>query len=205
LADRQPPTLTNPRLATAMAHPTRLRAMRVMAEGVATPREIATELGEPLNNVAYHIKVLTELGCAELVRVEQSRGGRVAQHFYKATQQPYFSDEAWEQLGDTEKLNVVSAIMQQISVDIADAMSHGTFCDPDDGHLSRTPLLVDLEGWKEVNGVLDEALRKLLVVKDNIAKRSDGGEEQAFPVKVMIMHFRSPAQKAENPPLGPIA
>jgi DNA-binding transcriptional ArsR family regulator len=203
LAAQKPPSLTNPRLATAMAHPTRLNALRVVAEGVATPREIATEIGEPLNNVAYHVKVLAELGCIELVRVDQSRGGRVAEHFYKATQQPYFDDEAWKQLGDTEKLNVVSAIMHQISVDIADAMSHGTFCDPDDGHLSRTPLVVDLEGWKEVNGVLDEALGKLLAVKENVASRSVGSGHQTFPVKVNIMHFRSPAHKSENPPLGP--
>jgi DNA-binding transcriptional ArsR family regulator len=172
--------------------------MRVLAERVATPKEIAMEIDEPLNNVAYHIKVLAELGCIELVRVEQSRGGRVAQHLYKATQQPYFDNDAWEQLGDTEKLNVILAIMQQVSEDVADAMSHGTFCDPDDGHLSRTPILADLEGWKEVNGVLDEALGKLLGVKENIAQRCRDGNAQTFPVKVHIMHFRSPDSKPKS-------
>ncbi|HEX5608822.1 MAG TPA: helix-turn-helix domain-containing protein [Solirubrobacterales bacterium] len=181
-----------------MSHPTRLHAMRVIGERVATPAEIAAEIGEPVNNVAYHVKVLTELGCIELVKVEEARGGRVKEHFYRATQQPYFDDEAWAELGESEKLDVVSAIMQQISVDIADAMSNGTFLDPEDGHLSRTPILVDMDGWDEVNEILAEALEKLLAVKENVVARNTNGQQETFPVKVHMIHFRSPSGVRES-------
>jgi DNA-binding transcriptional ArsR family regulator len=192
------PTLTNARLATAIAHPTRLHTMRVLGERVASPSEIATEIGEPVNNVAYHVKVLAELGCIELIEVKEARGGRVKEHLYRANQQPYFDDEAWAQLGESEKLDVVGAIMQQISNDIADAMSHGTFLEPDDGHLSRTPLIVDQEGWGEVNDILAETLEKLLKVKENVVARTDDGHQASFPVKVHMMLFSSPAGSKES-------
>jgi DNA-binding transcriptional ArsR family regulator len=192
------PTLTNARLATAIAHPTRLHTMRVLGERVASPSEIATEIGEPVNNVAYHVKVLAELGCIELIEVKEARGGRVKEHLYRANQQPYFDDEAWAQLGESEKLDVVGAIMQQISNDIADAMSHGTFLEPYDGHLSRTPLIVDQEGWGEVNDILAETLEKLLKVKENVVARTDDGHQASFPVKVHMMLFSSPAGSKES-------
>jgi DNA-binding transcriptional ArsR family regulator len=190
--------LANPRLATAMAHPTRLHAMRVLAEREATPAEISTEIDEPINNVAYHVKVLAELGCIELVKVKDARGGRVKEHFYKAVQQPYFDDDAWAQLGESEKLEVTGAIMHQISRDVADAMSHGTFCEPDDGHISRCPLLVDMEGWREVNEILAEALERLLAVKENVVARGEGSGQDTFPVKVHMLLFQSPAGARES-------
>jgi DNA-binding transcriptional ArsR family regulator len=186
--------LINPRLASAMTHPTRLRTLRVLTEREATPREIATEIEEPINNVAYHINVLAKLGCIELVRVTQARGGRVAEHFYKGTQRPYFDEEAWEQLGDPEKLNVISAIMQHVSEDIAAAMSHGTFYEADDNHLSRTPMVLDGSGWKEVASLLDNTLDELLAIQEKVNDRSANTDETIL-AKVEILHFKSPFPK----------
>ncbi len=55
-----------------MAHPTRMRAMAVLAEGPATPRQVAEAIGEPVNNVAYHFKVLCRLNCITLVETRQA-------------------------------------------------------------------------------------------------------------------------------------
>lgn len=186
------PTLTSARLATAMSHPTRLRTMRVIHERMATPREIAAEIDEPINNVAYHIKVLAKLDCIELVRVDQTQGGRVAEHYYRASQRAYFDDDAWGQLGATEKLDVVSAIMQEITADIAAAMSQGTFYDPDDNHLSRMPMILDADGWQEVISLLDQTSEDLLKIQESVNER---GTTETMHAKVEIIHFRSPSPK----------
>lgn len=179
-----------------MTHPTRLRVLKVLAEReAATPREIADEIGEPLNNVAYHIKILAKLQCIELVRVEQAQGGRVAEHFYRGTHRPYFDADAWEQLDEDEKLNVISAIMQHISEDIATAMSHGTFYEDDDNHLSRTSLALDPEGWKEVVDLLGNSLKELLEIQGRINER---GNATPIHAKVAIVHFRSPTPKVAS-------
>jgi DNA-binding transcriptional ArsR family regulator len=194
LATQRPPALTNPRLAMAMSHPTRLRTMRVVSERTATPREIADEIDEPINNVAYHVKVLAKLGCIELVRVQQARGGRVAEHYYRASQRPYFDADAWDQLGESEKLDVVSAIMHEITDDIAVSMSHGSFYDPDDNHLSRTPMVLDDDGWQEVISLLDGAVDGLLEIQEKVNERGVDAAETML-AKVEIIHFRSPTPK----------
>lgn len=198
MTTRLPLSLVNPRLASAMTHPTRLRALRVLTEREATPREIAEEIGEPLNNVAYHIKVLTRLGCIELVSVNQTQGGRVAEHVYRGTQRPYFDEGAWDQLDETEKLNVISAIMHHISEDVATSMVHGTFYEHDDTHLSRTPMVVDDEGWKEVIEVLDGALEELMAIQGRINERRADPSETKL-VKVAIIHFESPPIERKAP------
>jgi hypothetical protein len=188
---KKPPTLTNPRLAAAMTHPTRLRAMTVLAERTATPREIADEIVEPVNNVAYHVKILATLGCVELVETRQARGGRVAEHVYRASQKAYFDDDAWAQLGDREKLNVVAVIMRQVTEDVAEAMVSGTFYEPDDNHLSQTPMVLDHTGWRETIELLDETSDRLATIQERVDERSDGTEE-TMRAKVAMLHFRSP-------------
>jgi DNA-binding transcriptional ArsR family regulator len=188
---KKPPTLTNPRLAAAMTHPTRLRTMRRLSEGPATPRQIADEIDEPVNNVAYHVNILAKLGCVELVETRQAGGGRVAEHVYRATQLAAFDDDAWAQLGDREKLNVVGAIMRQVTEDVAEAMASGTFYDPDDNHLSQMPMEVDHEGWRETIELLDETLQRLVTIQARVDERADG-TEKTMRAKVAMLHFRSP-------------
>lgn len=186
------PPFVDARLAAAMSHPTRVHAMAVLFERTASPKEIAAELHEPINNVTYHVNQLLQLGCIELVREEAAGGGRVVEHFYRATRRSYFPDDAWAHFGPKEKMDVTSSIMRHISSDIAEAMTHGTFYDPDDNHLSRSPMVVDAEGWTEINELLEKTMYSLFEIQDNCVKRRVEGETEDMHVKVEIIHFRSP-------------
>jgi predicted ArsR family transcriptional regulator len=196
---KHPPTLVSAQLATAMSHPTRLHAMKILVERTATPKEIAAELDQPLNNVAYHIDILLGLDCIELVKVEPARGGRVTKHFYRATRRAAFDADMWGQLEEREKLDVSTTIMRLASEDIDEAMTKGTFYDPDDNHLSRTPLTVDQAGWDEVTNILDRASEELLKVREAVAARTNDADLQAMtmPIKVAMIQFRSPSPKSE--------
>ena len=57
----------DPRIVRALSHPIRHRVLVALNERVASPKELAAELGEPLGNVSYHTRVLAQLGCIELV------------------------------------------------------------------------------------------------------------------------------------------
>ncbi len=71
-------------LFTALAHPLRRRILRRMIKGGGeiSPRDLATELDEPLSALSYHVRVLAECGALKLVRTKQIRGS--TQHFYRA-------------------------------------------------------------------------------------------------------------------------
>jgi DNA-binding transcriptional ArsR family regulator len=175
-----------------MAHPTRVRIVTVLNEREASPKELAAEIEESLNNVAYHVEILKNLGCIELVRTQPSGGGRVIEHFYRATQRSYFDADAWERLGDKERFAVSATLMRLASEDISEAIAKGTFTDPDDNHISRTPLVVDRPGWDEITSILDRALEELLAVPEAVLARTEGTEAETMPIKVEIIQFRSP-------------
>ena len=87
----------SPQLAAAMSHPTRVHAMCLLIERTASPREIAEEIDEPLNNVTYHVNQLRELGCIELVA--DRAGGAAGASSSTSTgprQRAYFDEDAWD-------------------------------------------------------------------------------------------------------------
>lgn len=73
------------RLAKALSHEMRAQVLALIAEGKASPKQIAERLGEDIRSVAYHVRVLQRLGCIELVETKQRRGA--TEHFYKVTKE----------------------------------------------------------------------------------------------------------------------
>lgn len=171
--------------------------MRVFWERAATPREVAAQIGEPVNNVAYHVKVLLRLNCIELVEKRQARGGRVEEHLYGAAQRYQVWDApAWERLSEGEKLDVAQAILHHVAQDIAEAMATGTFYEDLDNHISRMPMTLDQEGWDEVVSLLQGTLDTLFDIQARADERRVGSEEPVNHAKVEILHFRSPPPKS---------
>jgi DNA-binding transcriptional ArsR family regulator len=92
----------NPNVAKAVSHPPRMRILMILHKGVASPSELATELGEPLNLVSYHVKRLEALKCAELVRTEARRGaadgGFDRDGAHASNSQLELDEEGWTEL-----------------------------------------------------------------------------------------------------------
>lgn len=74
------------RLEIALSHPLRARALAILDERVASPKELALELGAPLGVIAYHVRVLGSLELIELVDQTQRRGA--VEHRYTAVPRP---------------------------------------------------------------------------------------------------------------------
>lgn len=184
------PPIADPRLVKAYSHPTRVQILSILAATEASQRMLATEIDEPPNNVGYHIKVLKRLGCIEVVKTESVRGGRVQEIFYRATRQPLLHLDAWQKLSDPEKHDWVETVLRLATKNIADSMGKGLFLEPDDGHMSRTPLTVDLQAWAEVTGILDRAAEDIFEVHARAADRLAEGASEGFHVKVVILQFQ---------------
>lgn len=195
------PDFISPQLAAAMSHPTRVHAMSVLLDRTASPREVAEEIGERLNNVTYHLNQLQKLGCIELVRTDRVRGGRVLEHFYRATQRLYFDEEAWEALTEKERLGLVGVSLRIISEDITTAMASGTFFGEDTAHLCRMPMVVDAEGWQEISRLLERTTEELFEIEARVADRTADGDHPAdIRTKVQMLQFRSPPFERDGPP-----
>jgi DNA-binding transcriptional ArsR family regulator len=186
------PDFVSTQLIAAMSHPTRVHVMSILRDRTASPREVAKQIGERLNNVTYHLNQLRKLGCVELVRTERVRGGRVLEHFYRAKQRLYFDEDAWQALTEKERLDLVSVSLRMISEDITTAMAAGTLFDDDNSHLSRSAMVVDAEGWREVADVLVRATAELFEIEASVAERTADGPPADVHARVELMQFRTP-------------
>jgi DNA-binding transcriptional ArsR family regulator len=177
------------RLAKALSHPLRAHVLTILNERVASPNQIANELDEPLGNVSYHVKTLAEMGCIELVNTEPRRGA--IEHFYRAVVRPFFSDKDWKRLPPSARQGISDATLQLIWDDTADALNAGTFDRRTDRHLSRSRLVLDEQGWKEVNELLLDTMNKVGKIEAASAKRRGDESDGGVNTKVVLMHFES--------------
>jgi DNA-binding transcriptional ArsR family regulator len=177
------------RLAKALSHPLRAHVLTILNERVASPNQIANELKEPLGNVSYHVKTLAEMGCIELVSTEPRRGA--IEHFYRAVVRPFFSDGDWKRLPPSARQGISDATLQLVWEDTADALTAGTFDQRSDRHLSRSPLVLDEQGWSQVNDLLLDTMNRVAKLEAESAKRLAGSDEAGFDTEMVLMHFQA--------------
>jgi DNA-binding transcriptional ArsR family regulator len=189
VADARHGGLVDLRLAKALSHPLRARIFAILDEQVASPNEIAEMLDERLPNVSYHVRALAELECIELVRTAQRRGA--IEHYYRAVKRPFFSDSDWKRLPRSGRQAIADVGLQLIWDDVSQAIEAGKFETRPDLHLSRTPLVVDEQGW----GELKDALMGALADAERIVKRSSDrlaeSGESGIPTRLVVMHFEA--------------
>jgi DNA-binding transcriptional ArsR family regulator len=181
------------RLVKALGHPLRVQALSILNERVASPNELAKELGEGLSQVSYHVKVLSDCECIELVKTEPRRGA--VEHYYRATARAFITDQHWAQLPDSLKPSVSAETMRSLVGDVAGALESGTFDARPDRHLSWTPLVVDEKGWKEIAQGLAGLLDRVLEIEAESAKRLASSKEQGINATVGLLGFEAPAER----------
>jgi DNA-binding transcriptional ArsR family regulator len=181
-------------LVKVVAHPLRVQALSVLTERPASPKELAAELGAPVGNVSYHVRELEDVGLIELVDEKKRRGA--VEHFYRAIARPLLSADEWEQLSLDDRQGFSAWIIQLLLADASQALAAGTFDARSDRHLSRTPLLVDEEGWRELVEIQATALKAILEVQAASAERltkADGGE--GIPAIAAVTFFEMPPKR----------
>jgi DNA-binding transcriptional ArsR family regulator len=188
---KPPDGLVDPRLAKALSHPMRARILTILNERVASPNEIAEMIDERLPNVSYHVRALLELGCIELVSTAQRRGA--IEHYYRALTRPFFSARDWKRLPRSARTAITDVALQLIWDDTAEAVKSDTFESRSDRHLSRTPLQLDEEGWKEITDLLAKALDEAQTIGVKSGKRLAKSKDEAIPTRLVLMHFESRA------------
>jgi predicted ArsR family transcriptional regulator len=184
-------------VAKAFAHPLRVQILIILNERVASPNLLAQELGQSLNLVAYHVRVLEKYDCIELVDTKQRRGA--TEHFYRATRRQFLTDSEWSRLPDSLRPGLSGAMLKAAFDDVEEAVSSNTFDELDDRHLSRTPMVVDKQGWDDASALLGETLDRLLAIQTEASQRLAANEESGMLSKVVMLHFKSPDLNGEGP------
>lgn len=182
-------------VAKAFAHPLRVQILIILNEKVASPNMLAQQLDQSLNLVAYHVRVLEKYDCIELVDTKQRRGA--TEHFYRATRRQFLTDSEWSRLPKSLRPGLSGAMLKSAFDDVEEALDKGTLDELEDRHLSRTPMVVDKQGWDETVDLLAGALDRLLEIQSEASKRLAANEEEGMLAKVVMLHFKSPNPEVE--------
>jgi DNA-binding transcriptional ArsR family regulator len=186
--------ITDPKLAKAYAHPLRIHILGLLDNRVASPRQIADELGAPLSNTSYHVRQLVALGLVELVGRTARRGA--IEHHYTAKVRPTITDESWAQLPAIVKRAVLAGGVQQAVMHLALAAEEGGF-DREDVHFSRTAGTLDPAAWTRVSRVLRNALKEVeQIFEDSSEQAAEDPGSEAEESTVIMLHFAGPSPRA---------
>ncbi len=177
-----------------MGHPVRFAILTALNDGVASPVQLARRMDVPIGTVAYHTRILVDLGAIELVETAQRRGA--TEHFYRATIRPFFDDDDYALLPPAMRREIVRPALRAIFDDAGEALTHGGFDGPQ-VHVSRVPLELDEQGVSELADLLMETVQRAIDLQaDCTNRRASEGADAAPAVhsELAIMHFdRAPA------------
>src|SRR2546429_4319318 len=191
-----PVDITDPRIAKAYAHPLRIHILGMLDDRVASPSEIASELGAPLTHVSYHVRQLASVGLLKLVRTTPRRGA--IEHHYTAQIRPKITDAAWGRTPEVVKKNMVSGWVEQVGAHVAAGASEGGF-DREDAHATRSAVMLDEKGWKAISRELSRTLERIEKIGAEAAERVKKDPDGGFRATTVIMHFEGPSTAAGLP------
>jgi predicted transcriptional regulator len=177
-------------LASLVACGNTIKALTILTEREASPKEIGSQLGVTTSAASHHVKKLESLGMVELVE-ERDVGGAI-QHLYRAVVRPLVSNEEWEKLSEEERRRFSIWIVQLILADAARSFDARLFDAPANNHLSRIALVLDRQGFDEVAEIQDRALAEIFEVQARSTGRLALGGGAAASIVAAMMCFEVP-------------
>ncbi len=188
----------NQDLVKSLAHELRAEILAILNERMASPNELAKELDEGLSQVSYHVKVLKDYKVITLVKTEPRRGA--VEHYYRATSRAYLTDRDWHELPESVRVGMSADLFQMILDDVVASLEGEVFDQREDRHMSWTPMVVDEQGWKEINGILDTALKQVLKAQAASVKRVAKSDDEGINMSVSMIGYEVPEKAAKKLP-----
>jgi DNA-binding transcriptional ArsR family regulator len=121
---RSPEDLIDHKLMKVLAKPQRVHIYAILAERVASPKEISEETSEDIGSISYHVKVLRDHGLIELERKAPRRGA--LEHFYRAVSRTLLPVDAWKNLPHALTEEVSACILREFLNDASNAIEPGS-------------------------------------------------------------------------------
>jgi DNA-binding transcriptional ArsR family regulator len=181
--------ITDPMVVKAYSHPLRIEILGLLDNRVASPRQLATELGTGLSATSYHVRQLAALKLIRLVRRRQVRGA--IEHYYTANVRPTLTDSAWAQMPRIVQRKYLGGKISQIGKEVVAAAQAGGF-NNDDMHLTRTTVRVSAEQWDGIAKILTRALREIDELTETPPSGDSHDDERNAVIVMMLFEAALP-------------
>lgn len=178
-----------------MSHPVRARLVVALSAKTSSPKRLSDEFGEPLGNVAYHVRVLERDGFVELVSTEPRRGA--TEHYYRATQRLLLDDEVWADLPANARASISSMAVGEMLDDLGAALSCGSFDARPDRHLTWMRLRLDEEGWTTLAQRLADVFATAGDLEVAAVNRAAESGEELLAARMVLAQYLAPTTGAD--------
>jgi DNA-binding transcriptional ArsR family regulator len=185
--------INDPRIVKGLAHPLRISILEVLMDREASPSQLAEELNAPLGNVSYHVRILDNLGLIKLTRKKPRRGA--IEHYYKARGRARVTDDAWGEVPGIVKEAFVNSTLRSVGNVVTQAASIGGF-DRADAHLTRQPLTVDAQGFRELAAAYHRLHDEIHEIHERAGERLRAADhEDEIHAGAVLMLFEAPPER----------
>jgi len=187
----------NQALVKSLAHELRAEILAILNERMASPKGLATELGEGLSQVSYHVKVLRDYKVITLVKTVPRRGA--VEHYYRATSRAFLTGRDWKALPESARVGMSAGLLEAVIDDAVGSMEDGTFDDRTDRHFSWTPMMLDAKAWTELQKLLNGTLKQVEKLSGEAAKRLAKSKDEGISASVAMLGYEVPDSAAKKP------
>jgi DNA-binding transcriptional ArsR family regulator len=167
----------------------RVEILCLLNEGERNRYELAALIGEEPHKIKHHLRELLDEGSIELAY--SKRVGNMIQHYYRAVEIPFYSDEEIEALRPEERQAFAGAILQAVMAEALAALWAGKMADDRRVWLSWRWFHVDAQGREDM---ADEQARHWERVRECEAESANrcvkSGERTKSIIVASLGHVR---------------
>ncbi len=173
-------------------------AIGLTSAGPSTVAEIAAAVGEDEAKVSGYVRQMEAMGM--LKEVGERNGERTYEGPGPSHPLSIISERQMAAMDVDERKMLMGNIWRLIRADIELADEQGRLAERPDIFLTRTPMSVDAQGWREMNRVHEEALAAGLEIGERSRKRLERSGEPGFEARSMQAFFELPKEPETEQP-----
>jgi DNA-binding transcriptional ArsR family regulator len=173
-----------------VGHRIRIEILCILNEGTYSASELSKLTRLPLTTISHHIKELLSSGCIDLARVEKVRN--TDQHFYRANELPFVTDEEAELLPPQVKQEYAAVILQAIMAEGLGALWAGKLNNDPGVRMMWRWYNLDAQGRQELADEQRESWERIVEIEARSTnRRVQTGEKPSTMIASVLGFERS--------------
>jgi hypothetical protein len=181
----------------SVGHRIRIEILCILNEGTYSASELSRLIRQPLTTIGHHIKELVSSRCIELARVEKVRN--TDQHFYRAIELPFVSDEDAKALSPDVKQEYAALILQAITAEGLGSLWAGKMNNDPTVRMMWRWFSLDAQGRQELAEEQLESWERIVEIEARATNRRAESSEEPVTLIAATMGFE------RSRPVGGIA
>jgi len=173
----------------ALKHQRRVELLCLLNEGERNRYQLAASIGVEPDKIKHHLKELLDEGSIELAYSKRVRN--LIQHYYRAVEIPFYSDEEIEALRPEERQAFAGVILQAVMAESLAALWAGKMAEDRRVWLSWRWFHVDSQGREDIADEQARHWERVLWIEGDSANRcAKSGEATKSIIVASLGHVR---------------